>query len=98
MLDARTSKVLETRVERLKRRARARQQWLERMLSAPAGSPPANQRRQDWITYALERIKRAQDDVALRAGVLDAYTEHLHVLEMTLMSAAEEKGKTVSKS
>jgi hypothetical protein len=79
------------RIGLLKERARAKQHRLERMLSAPAGSPGEIVRRKHWIADALDRIKRAQAAMTYRASVLDAYSEHLSVLEMTLMGAAEEK-------
>ena len=101
MLESRKSRLLELRVGRLKARARTKQQWLEKLLTSPAASSGANLRRKRWIAEALDRIKREQDNVAYRASLLDAYTEHLHVLEMTLMGAAEEKaasGKAESNS
>lgn len=90
MVASRRSRLLEMRVRSLKERARAKQQRLERMLSAPTGSAGEIARRKRWIAEALDLIKRAQAEVTYRAGVLDAYTEHLSVLEMTLMGAAEE--------
>src|SRR5262245_17602446 len=96
MPEDRTARRLERRADQMKARARAKQQWLERMLSTPARTPQASQRRQNWITYALERVKHAQGDLKERASVIDAYTEHLHVLEMTLMGAAEDTGKAAA--
>jgi hypothetical protein len=90
MLDGGLSKRLEQRASRLKGRARAKQQWLEKVLTTPPRSASATRTRRRWIAYALDRIKRMQANVARRAGVLDAYSEHLHVLEMTLMAASEE--------
>ena len=81
--------VLEARIERLKERGRKKQQWLESMLSSPAATPSEGVRRQHWIHDALHRIKRAKAQAMYRASVLDAYTEHLSVLELTLMGAAE---------
>ena len=92
MLESRKSRLNELHVGRLKSRARAKQQWLERMLSSPVDTPRQSLTRKRWIAEALDRIKRTQDLVAHRASLLDAYSEHLHVLEMTLMGAAEEKG------
>src|SRR5262245_22663059 len=92
MLESRKSRQHELRVGRLKTRARAKQQWLERLLSSPAEHPRQNLMRKRWIAEALDRIKRTQDTLAYRASLLDAYSEHLHVLEMTLMGAAEETG------
>jgi hypothetical protein len=82
---------LESRIERLKERGRAKQQWLERMLAASPKTPAEGVRRQHWIHDALHRIKRAKARALYRASMLDAYTEHLSVLELTLMGAAEEK-------
>jgi len=91
MLESRKSRLHEVRVGRLKARARTKQQWLEKMLKSPVPSTGASLRRKRWIAEALDRIKREQDHVTYRASLLDAYTEHLHVLEMTLMGAAEAK-------
>jgi len=99
MLESRKSRQLELRVGRLKARARTKQQWLEKLLSSSTENPRQSQLRKRWIAEALDRIKDTQDRLAYRASLIDAYSEHLHVLEMTLMGAAEEKGsKTESKS
>ena len=90
---ARKSPVAESKVEKLKARARTKQQWLEKRLSTPPGSPEENLRRQHWIVDALHRVKRAKVRAMYRASLLDAYTQHLSTLELTLMSAAEEKSK-----
>jgi hypothetical protein len=86
------------RVGRLKARARAKQHWLERLLSSPTETPRESSSRKRWIAEALDRIKREQDTLAYRASLLDAYTEHLSVLEMTLMGAAEEKSAPGNKA
>jgi hypothetical protein len=96
MGDSRKSKLIDLRVRRLKDQARAKQQWLENMLSTAAASSGERTRRKQWIAVALDRIKRAQAEVAYRASLLDAYSEHLHVLEMTLMGASEEKSSKSS--
>lgn len=88
---SRTSQGLESRIERLKKRGRTKQKWLERMLAASPKTPSEGARRQHWIHDALHRIKRAKARALYRASMLDAYTEHLSVLELTLMEAAEEK-------
>ena len=90
-LATRRSRLLELRVGLLKSRARAKQLRLEKMLSSPAEGRPEILRRKQWISEALEQIRQAQAGLTYRAGLLDAYTEHLHVLEMTLMAAAEKK-------
>jgi len=94
----RKSQVLESRIERLKERGRTKQQWLERMLAAPPKSTSEGVRRQHWIHDALHRIKRAKARALYRASMLDAYTEHLSVLELTLMGAAEEKSAKSEKT
>ena len=86
---SRKPQALELRIEQLKQRAHAKQQWLEKMLSAPAATPSEGVRRQHWIHDALHRIKHAKARAMYRASVLDAFTEHLSVLELTLMGAAE---------
>jgi len=98
MVTSRKTRLLESRVEGVKARARAKQQWLERMLSTPAEAPGRIARRQHWIADALHRIKRAKAAAMYRASLLDAYTEHLSVLEMTLMRAAEEKDSKAESS
>jgi hypothetical protein len=90
---SRKSQGLESRIERLKERSRTKQQLLERMLAASPKTSSAGVRRQHWIHDALHRIKRAKAQALYRATILDAYTEHLSVLELTLMGAAEENTK-----
>ena len=41
-------------------------------------------------------VKRGQDEVKSQAALMDAYTEHLNVLEMTLIAAVEEKRSAVT--
>jgi hypothetical protein len=91
---SRKSPVLESRIERLKERGRTKQQWLERMLSSPAATPSEGVRRQHWVHDALHRIKQAKARALYRASILDAYTEHLSVLELTLMGAADNTKTT----
>jgi len=98
MLASRKTRLRESRIEAVKTRARAKQQWLEQTLSSSDAAAAKSLRRQHWIADALERIKRAKADAMYRASLLDAYTEHLSVLEMTLMRAAEEKGAETESS
>jgi N-acetylglucosamine kinase-like BadF-type ATPase len=44
-----------------------------------------------WIKRALEAVKRSQDEIKHQTALMDAYAEHLSVLEMNLIQAAEEK-------
>jgi len=74
-----------------KARAQAKQKWLEHALAQPARTPREMSRRTMWIKRALEAVKRGQDEVRYQTALLDAYAEHLSVLEMNLLEAAEEK-------
>lgn len=91
MLASRQSPFLDLRVKLWKARAQAKQMFLERMLSSGPAEPHNASARKRWIARALERVRHAQAAVKYRASLLDAYTEHLSVLEMTLMGATEEK-------
>jgi hypothetical protein len=95
---SRKSQELESRIERLKERGRSKQQRLERMLATSPKTSSERVRRQHWIHDALLRIKRAKAQALYRATILDAYTEHLSVLELTLMGAAEEKSAKSEKT
>jgi hypothetical protein len=44
-----------------------------------------------WIKRALEAVQRGQDDIKYQTALMDAYAEHLTVLEMRLIQASEEK-------
>jgi hypothetical protein len=74
-----------------KTRAEAKQKWLERVLSQPVRNPRERERRTMWIKRALEAVQRGQDEVKYQTALMDAYAEHLNVLEMRLIQAAEEK-------
>jgi hypothetical protein len=74
-----------------KTRAEAKQKWLERVLAQPVRSPRERERRTMWIKRALEAVQRGQDEVKYQTALMDAYAEHLTVLEMRLIQAAEEK-------
>src|SRR5215471_21339807 len=74
-----------------KARAQTKQKWLEHALAQPARTPRELARRTMWIKRALEAVKRGQDEIRYQTALLDAYAEHLSVLEMSLIQAAEEK-------
>ena len=74
-----------------KTRAQAKQKWLERALAQPARNPREKERRTIWIKRALEAVQRAQDEIKYQTALIDAYAEHLSVLEMNLIQAVEEK-------
>jgi hypothetical protein len=98
MLVSTHTPLLELETELWKARAQAKQKWLERALSEPAKDPRHALRRMKWIKRALRTVKRGQDEVRYRAALMDAYAEHLSVLEMILISAAERKAGTGSKA
>jgi hypothetical protein len=50
--------------------------------------------RTTWIKRALKTVKRGQAEIRYQAALMDAYAEHLSVLEMTLIAAAEQKPRT----
>jgi hypothetical protein len=81
--------LLELESQVWKARAQAKQKWLERTLAEPAKSPREAERRSLWINQALSVVKRGQDQVKHQAALMDAYAEHLSVLEMSLIAAAE---------
>ena len=74
-----------------KTRAQAKQKWLERALAQPVRNPREKERRTIWIKRALEAVQRAQDEIKYQTALIDAYAEHLSVLEMNLIQAVEEK-------
>ena len=89
MLAAGQKQLLELETEVWKARAQAKQKWLERALAEPAGNPRDAERRTMWIDQALKVVKRGQDQVTYQSALMDAYAQHLSVLEMSLISAAE---------
>jgi hypothetical protein len=85
------STLLELQTQLWKARAHAKQKWLEQRLARPAKDPRAATRRLLWIKRTLETVKRGQAEIRYRAALADAYAEHLSVLEMILMGAAEQR-------
>jgi hypothetical protein len=83
------TQLLELETQVWKARANAKQKWLERTLAEPARSARDAERRAMWINQALDAVKRGQDRVKHQAALMDAYAEHLSVLEMSLIAAAE---------
>ena len=83
------TQLLELESQVWKARAQAKQKWLERTLAEPAKSPREAERRSMWIDRALNVVKRGQEQVKHQAALMDAYAEHLSVLEMSLIAAAE---------
>ena len=59
------------------------------MIDARSFAPTRPRRRKRWIRRALRAVKRGQAEIQYHAALSDAYTEHLSVLEMTLMGAVE---------
>jgi hypothetical protein len=83
--------LLERETQLWKARAKAKQKWLEQSLAHTARTPDEAARRMTWIKRALNMVKRGQAEIKYHAALMDAYAEHLSVLEMTLIAAVEEK-------
>jgi len=94
MLSSTQAPLLELQTQLWKARAQAKQRWLERTLAEPAKNPREEARRLMWIKRALNTVKRGQTEIKYQAALMDAYAEHLSVLEMTLISASEQKPGT----
>jgi hypothetical protein len=74
-----------------KARAEAKQKWLDRALAQPVRTARERERRTVWIKRALEAVKQGQEEIKYQTALMDAYAEHLSVLEMSLIEAAEQK-------
>jgi len=85
------AQVLNRESQAWKARAEAKQKWLERVLEQPVRTPQERERRTQWIKRALETVKDGQEELKYQTALMDAYAEHLTVLEMRLIQAAEEK-------
>jgi|SRR5215471_2518458 len=83
--------LLELQRQMWKARGHAKQKWLEQALAAPVKNPRDAEERASWIERALELVKSGQEEIKYQAARLDAYAEHLSVLEMSLMAATEAK-------
>ena len=83
--------LLELQTQLWKARAQAKQKWLEQSLAQPIRSPEEAEWRMTWIKQALKTVKRGKADIRHNAALMDAYAQHLSVLEMTLLAAREEK-------
>ena len=83
------TQLLELETQIWKARAQAKQKWLERTLAEPARNAREAERRATWIDQALNVVKRGQNQVKHQAALMDAYAEHLSVLEMSLIAASE---------
>jgi len=86
--------LLELQAQLWRARAQAKQKWLEQGLAQPAMTSEEAAWRMNWIKRALNMVKRGQAEMKYHAALMDAYTEHLSVLEMTLIAAAEQKRST----
>jgi hypothetical protein len=85
---------LELQKQLWKARAQAKQKWLEQSLAQPTRTSDDAAWRMTWIKQALKMVKRGQAEIKYQAALMDAYAEHLNVLEMTLIAAAEQKRST----
>ena len=86
--------LLELQTQLWKARAQAKQKWLEQSLAQPTRTSDEAAWRMTWIKRALNMVKRGQAEIKYHAALMDAYAEHLSVLEMTLIAAAEQKRST----
>src|SRR5215510_1984793 len=93
MVSSAQTPLIELQTQLWKARAQAKQKWLEQSLAQPSGSPDETAWRTTWIKRALNTVKRGQDEIKYHAALIDAYAEHLSVLEMTLLAAAEHEPK-----
>jgi len=91
MLATKHAPLLELETQVWKARAQAKQKWLERILAEPVNGPRDVERRKTWIDRALALVRREQEEMKYRAALLDASAAHLNVLEMSLISAAEQR-------
>src|SRR5262249_22261968 len=91
MLASNQAHLFELQTQLWKARAQAKQKWLEWVLSEPVDGPRDAARRAVWIKGALDAVKRAQAEAKYRAALSDASAEHLNVLEMILIGAAEQR-------
>jgi hypothetical protein len=85
--------LIELQTDVWKSRAQAKLKWLERTLAEPARTPQESKHQSVWIQQALIAIRRAQDEIKYQLALMDVYTAHLGALEMTLMSASEERAR-----
>jgi Mn-containing catalase len=85
---------LERQKQLWKARAQAKQKWLEQSLAQPARTSGDAALRMTWVKQALNMVKRRQAEIEYHAALMDACTEHLSVLEMTLIAATEQKRST----
>ena len=90
MLVSNQAHLFDLQTQLWKARALAKQKWLEWVLSEPVDGPKAAARRAVWIKRALEAVRRGQTEIKYRAALSDASAEHLSVLEMILIGAAEQ--------
>jgi len=93
MLATTHAPLLELQTQVWKTRAQAKQKWLERILAEPTKGPRDVERRKAWIDRALTLVRQEQEEVKYRAALLDAAAAHLNVLEMSLISAAEQRNE-----
>ena len=75
-------------------RGQAKQQWLEQSLAQPIKDSDHAAWRLTWIKHALTIVKRGQTEIKYQKALMDAYMEHLGVLEVMLIAAAEQKHRT----
>ena len=85
---------LELQKQLWKIRGQAKQQWLEQSLAQPIKDADHAAWRLAWIRQALAMVKRGQAEIKHNKALMDSYMEHLGVLEVMLIAAAEQKHST----
>ena len=85
---------LELQKQLWKIRGQAKQQWLEQSLAQPLKTSDDAAWRLTWIRQALAMVKRGQTEIKYHKALMDSYMEHLGVLEVMLIAAAEQKPST----
>jgi hypothetical protein len=83
--------VLDLQRQVWKARGQAKQKWLQQALATPVTGRREAEERASWIERARQLVKSGQEEIKYQSALLDAYAEHLSVLELTLMAAIEAK-------
>jgi len=89
----REAPVLKLESQVWKARAQAKQKWLERTLAESTDNARDGARRVALVKRTLDAVRRRKIDVSYRAALMDAYAEHLSVMEMILLAASEQQSE-----
>ena len=94
MISSIETPLLELQTQLWKARAQAKQKWLEQSLAQAAKTSEEAAWRLTWIKRALNLVERGQEEIRYHTALMDAYKEHLNVIEMMLIAAAEQKRRS----